>query len=81
MYRGIIADGHYTVAITDQLANSGKFNVLDRKNLDNVLSEHHLSESGEVSPASAVQSGRLVGAKYLITGNILQFAVSSASGR
>jgi len=66
--------------ITDQLTNSGKFNVVDRKNLDSVLSEHHLSEGGEVAPASFVQSGRLIGAKYLITGNILQFDRTGQSG-
>ncbi|HEV3155843.1 MAG TPA: CsgG/HfaB family protein [Candidatus Baltobacteraceae bacterium] len=66
--------------ITDQLANAGKFDVLDRKNLDSVLEEHHLSGSGEDSPASLVQSGRLIGAKFLVTGNVLQFDRTDQSG-
>jgi len=66
--------------LTDQLANSGKFNVVDRKNLDSVLAEHHLSQSGEVAPASLVQSGRLMGAKYIITGNVLQLDKTGQSG-
>jgi curli biogenesis system outer membrane secretion channel CsgG len=66
--------------LTDQLVNGGKFNVLDRTHLGNVLTEHQLSASGEVSPASAIQAGRLVGAKYLITGNVLQLDKTGASG-
>jgi curli biogenesis system outer membrane secretion channel CsgG len=66
--------------VTDQLVNAGTFSVVDRKNLDSVLQEHKLSESGEVSPASIVQSGRLIGARYIITGNVLQFDQTGQSG-
>jgi curli biogenesis system outer membrane secretion channel CsgG len=66
--------------LTDQLVNGGKFNVVDRSHLDSVLSEHKLASEGEVSPASAVQAGRLLGAKYLITGNVLQFDKTGQSG-
>jgi curli biogenesis system outer membrane secretion channel CsgG len=60
--------------VTSQLVNTGKFNVLDRTHLQNTLQEHQLSASGETSPATLVQSGQLIGAKYLVTGNVLQFA-------
>ena len=66
--------------LTNQLVNTGKFNVLDRSHLNNTLQEHQLSASGEVSPASLVQSGQLVGAKYLIVGNVLQFEQTGQSG-
>jgi curli biogenesis system outer membrane secretion channel CsgG len=66
--------------LTDQLVNGGKFNVVDRSHLDSVLSEHKLSSEGEVSPASAISAGRLVGAKFLITGNVLQFDKTGQSG-
>ncbi len=66
--------------LTDQLVNGGKFTVVDRSHLDSVLSEHKLASEGEVSPASAVQAGRLLGAKYLITGNVLQFDKTGQSG-
>jgi curli biogenesis system outer membrane secretion channel CsgG len=66
--------------LTDQLVNGGKFNVLDRTHLSDTLDEHKLSADGEVSPATAIQAGRLVGARYLITGNVLQLDKTGASG-
>jgi curli biogenesis system outer membrane secretion channel CsgG len=66
--------------LTDQLVNGGKFNVLDRTHIGSVMQEHSLSTSGEVSPASAIQTGQLVGARYLITGNVLQLDKTGQSG-
>jgi hypothetical protein len=45
-----------------------------------IMQEHQLSTAGEVSPATLVQSGHLIGARYLITGNILQFDKTGGSG-
>ena len=59
--------------VTDQLVNKGGLTVVDRQHLGTVLQEHSLSTSGEVSPATAVQAGRLIGAKFLIVGRIVQF--------
>lgn len=66
--------------VTDQLVNGGKFSVVDRNKLTNVLQEHQLANNGEISPATAVASGQLIGARYLIVGNVLQFAKTSQSG-
>jgi curli biogenesis system outer membrane secretion channel CsgG len=66
--------------LTDQIVNGGKFNVLDRTHIGSVMQEHQLSTSGEVSPATAIQTGRLVGARYLITGNVLQLDKTGQSG-
>jgi curli biogenesis system outer membrane secretion channel CsgG len=65
--------------VTDQLVNGGSFNVVDRKHLADIMQEHQLSTGGEVSPATAIASGRLTGARYLITGNILQFDKTGGS--
>lgn len=65
--------------VTDQLVSAGKFNVMDRKTLDNTLSEHQLSASGEVSPESAITAGHLIGARYLVTGNVLQLDQTGGS--
>ncbi|GEM_PF-853514 len=66
--------------VTDQLVNSGKFTMVDRTHLDKTLAEHQLTAAGEVSPATAIQSGQLIGARYLVSGNVLQFAKTSQSG-
>ena len=66
--------------ITNQLVNDHKFTVVERKKLDAVMAEHKLSTDGEVSPATLIQSGQLTGARYLVTGNILQFDKTGQSG-
>jgi TolB-like protein len=45
--------------------------LVDRQELDKVLSEHELSASGMVNPAQAVKIGSLTGAKILITGSVM----------
>jgi curli biogenesis system outer membrane secretion channel CsgG len=66
--------------VTDQLVNGHRFNVVERKKLDAVMDEHKLSTAGEVSPATMIASGRLTGARYLVTGNVLQFDRTGQSG-
>ena len=66
--------------LTDQMVNGGRFNVLDRTHLQSTLGEHQLGASGEVSPESAVAAGHMVGARYLVTGNILQLDQTGESG-
>jgi curli biogenesis system outer membrane secretion channel CsgG len=66
--------------LTDQIVNGGKFDVLDRKHLDSTLAEHKLSASGEVDPTTAIAAGRLVGARFLISGNVIQLDHVGRSG-
>ncbi len=66
--------------LTDRIVNGGSFNVVDRSHLSSTLGEHQLAASGEVDPQTAVRAGRMIGAHYLITGNILQLDQTGASG-
>ncbi|MBV8531531.1 MAG: hypothetical protein JO104_09455 [Candidatus Eremiobacteraeota bacterium] len=66
--------------LTDRMVNDGRFNVLDRTHLNSTLGEHQLAASGEVDPQSAITAGRMIGAHYLVTGNILQLDQTGASG-
>jgi curli biogenesis system outer membrane secretion channel CsgG len=66
--------------LTDRMVNDGRFNVLDRTHLSSTLGEHQLTASGEVDPQTAISAGKMVGAHYLITGNILQLDQTGASG-
>jgi curli biogenesis system outer membrane secretion channel CsgG len=66
--------------VTDQIVNGGRFNVVDRSHLSATLGEHQLAASGEVDPQSAISAGRMVGARYLVTGNVLQLDQTGASG-
>jgi curli biogenesis system outer membrane secretion channel CsgG len=59
--------------MTDKLVNAGTYNVIDRTHIEQVLAEQNLSRSGDVSPSSEAQLGRMLGANYLIFGRIIQF--------
>lgn len=66
--------------LTDRMVNDGRFNVLDRTHLNATLGEHQLAAGGEMDPQTAVTAGRMVGAHYLVTGNILQLDQTGQSG-
>jgi TolB-like protein len=53
-----------------QLVDSKEFVMVDRKTLDSVRSEQDFQTSGEVSDASAVSIGNMLGANIVITGTI-----------
>jgi len=54
--------------ITDQLVIGRKVSVVDRQNLDAIRAETDFQYSGEVSDASMVSIGRMLGAQYIVTG-------------
>lgn len=66
--------------LTDRMVNDGRFNVVDRTHLNSTLGEHQLAASGEVDPQTAISAGKMVGAHYLVTGNILQLDQTGQSG-
>lgn len=55
--------------ITSRLFESGRFEVVDRENLDRLMSEHRLSLAGVIDKDTAAQVGKLSGASALIFGN------------
>jgi len=62
-----------TDLLTTKLFESGKFEVVDRANLDRIMKEHSLNLSGAVDEKTASQLGKLVGAAVLVFGNISMF--------
>jgi curli biogenesis system outer membrane secretion channel CsgG len=58
--------------ITD-LVKSGKFTVVDRERLAALMQEKNLSLSGDVSAATAVQAGKLLGVEYMLVGDVTEF--------
>jgi len=56
-----------------ELASTKAFRVLERKELDKVLSEQKLSESGLVEETTRIRPGRIKAAKYLIAGTVSSF--------
>jgi curli biogenesis system outer membrane secretion channel CsgG len=55
------------------LVESKKFMVIERTELEQVLNEQGLGQSGLVTPQSAAKVGQLLGAEMLVTGSVTEF--------
>jgi len=53
------------------LANVEELTFVERAELDKVLKEHELSLSGLADPKTKARVGRLLGAKYILTGGVI----------
>ncbi len=56
--------------LISELASTKAFHVLERKEIDAVLSEQDLGASGRVSKATRAKMGKLKGAKYLVAATV-----------
>jgi len=77
--------GHLGAAMTEQLTtvlvNTGRFVVLERKAVGEVMKEQDLGASGRVSAETAAPVGQLTGAEWLIKAAITEFeSTKSKSG-
>ncbi|HYR28027.1 MAG TPA: CsgG/HfaB family protein [Thermoanaerobaculia bacterium] len=59
--------------LTNELAGTGKFKVVERAKLGPVLEEQDLAASGRVSKSTGAKIGKLTGAQYLIMGQLSAF--------
>jgi TolB-like protein len=58
------------------LVKTNKFDVVERSRMKDILTEQEFSESGYISPETAVKLGKLIGADYFVMGKIEQFQAS-----
>ncbi len=63
-----------------ELVSMRKFQVLERKEINAVISEQDLSASGRVSKTTLVKMRRIKGAKYLMAGTVSAFEKTSKKG-
>jgi curli biogenesis system outer membrane secretion channel CsgG len=66
--------------LSNELLGTGVFKVVERRKLDNVLTEQDLGASGRVSKSTAAKMGKITGAQYLITGSVSNFESSGSKG-
>jgi curli biogenesis system outer membrane secretion channel CsgG len=66
--------------LASELVSTRAFQVLERKEINAVLSEQDLSASGRVSKSTLVKMRKIKGAKYLIAGTVAAFEKTSAKG-
>ncbi|MEM7351237.1 MAG: CsgG/HfaB family protein [Acidobacteriota bacterium] len=59
--------------LTNELASTGAFSMVERSKLEHVLSEQDLAASGRVSKGTGAKIGQLTGAQYLVMGKVTAF--------
>lgn len=63
--------------LTNELAGTGKFKVLERSKLPAVLDEQDLAASGRISRSTGAKIRKLTGAKYLVFATVTAFDTKS----
>jgi curli biogenesis system outer membrane secretion channel CsgG len=81
-YQSAGKDGGKVVAgeLAANLAKLPKVTVIDRENLDKVLAEAALQQTGVVDAASAREVGKLAGADAVVTGDLTDYVIWDALG-
>jgi curli biogenesis system outer membrane secretion channel CsgG len=60
--------------LVTELVENGTYVVLEREQLDRVLAEQDLQQSGRVDPATAVRVGQMLGAEAIVVGTVTRLA-------
>jgi curli biogenesis system outer membrane secretion channel CsgG len=66
--------------LTNELAGTGKFKVVERTKLEKVLDEQDLADSGRISKSTGAKIGKLTGAQYLVFATVSAFDQQSKGG-
>jgi len=59
--------------LISELAANPAARVVEREEIEKLLAEQNLGTSGKVAPETAAKIGKLVGARYVITGSFIDF--------
>jgi len=58
------------------LVQTGKASVIERDELNKVISEQNFSQSSLANPKTAIEIGKILGVQYLILGNVTEYGVA-----
>ena len=61
--------------LVTQLFKTGKFTVIERAQIDMILSEQNFGQSGRVNSTQAAEIGRILGVQVMVTGSITKFSI------
>jgi len=64
--------------LTNELASTKKFKLVERREIDNVVNELHFGESGLVDPSTKSKLRKIKGAQYLVTATVSSFEENAA---
>lgn len=77
--RSTIGDG-LTDMLTTELENTGKFDVLERSQVDELTKEIDFGSSGYGDKDTFAKKGNLLGAQYLLMGEVTNFSYTEQRG-
>ena len=63
--------------LVTELVNSGRFSVVERERLDEVLQEQNLAREGVVDAATAARLGKILGVQLFVFGTVTEFSLTS----
>ncbi|MBA7714407.1 hypothetical protein ES703_123429 [subsurface metagenome] len=63
--------------LVTELVNSGRFSVVERERLDEVLQEQNLAREGVVNAATAARIGKILGVQLFVFGTVTEFSLTS----
>jgi curli biogenesis system outer membrane secretion channel CsgG len=66
--------------LTNELASTEKFKLVERSKLDAVLDEQDLAESGRVNKSTGAKVGKLTGAQYIVLATVTAFDEQTSGG-
>jgi curli biogenesis system outer membrane secretion channel CsgG len=62
--------------LATELYKTKKFRVYERDKIASVMKEQGFQQSGAVDPTTAVQIGKIIGVKYILTGAVTEYGQS-----
>lgn len=74
-----LGDGMSAMLVTE-LKKTGRFIILEREDLQDIMSEQQLQEQGKVVKTTGATTGRLIGAQILIRGAVTEYEASKSGG-
>jgi curli biogenesis system outer membrane secretion channel CsgG len=65
--------------LSTALFRTGRFDLVERKNIEKVIQEQKFQQSGMIDTATALKMGKLLGARAVVTGAVTEIGVSAVS--
>ncbi len=65
--------------VSNELASTGSFTVVERNKVDAVLQEQDLAASGRIDASTSAKMGQMTGAQYMVLGTVTAFDSNTQS--
>lgn len=66
--------------LTNKLVQSGKYTLIERSRIAEILQEQNLATAGRIDPNTAAQVGRVLGADAVVIGSVTRFNLDEEGG-